>query len=112
MQDGLRIAVQQSWHPALGRKAGRDCAIDFGTRKIAELATIEFNVKDLERALRLPEMVRDDADRFGTRQLFDLRVLRAGVLVGERDRRYLHDRAHAWHARDLGPRYGSPPRIR
>ena len=101
MQDGYGIAAQQRWHSALGRKPVRDRCVDLGTRQIAELAAIKFNIEHLKRAPGLPEMVGDDADGFETRQLFNFWMLRAGILVGERDRRYPHDRTHARHPRDV-----------
>src|SRR3954465_11311476 len=52
--------------------------------------------------LACSEMIGDDADRVVTRQMRYARMLGAGILVGDRQRRDLHYRVHAGHLANVG----------
>ena len=75
LQDPVRLASDQCRDGALAIEARRQHGVDSGARQIARAAAVEFHVERIERALGLPEMIGDDADRVVTRQMRYARVL-------------------------------------
>ena len=62
-QDLARPAALERGHALLGGQRGVQRGIDLGGREVAVGAAVEHDIERVERALGLPEMIRDDANR-------------------------------------------------
>jgi hypothetical protein len=101
-KDFSRLPPDQRGDALLGVQAGLQHGVDLGGGEIAGDAAVEHNVERIERALGLPELIGDDADRVVARQIRQPWMLGAGVLVGNGERRELHHRTHPGHFENIG----------
>jgi hypothetical protein len=85
----LGCPLDQRGDAALGVQAGLQHGVDLGGGEIAGSAGVEHHIERIERALGLPELIGNDADRVVARQVRQPRMLGAGVFVGDRQRREL-----------------------
>jgi hypothetical protein len=102
LQDFSRLSPDQRGDAVLGVQAGLQHGVDLGGGEIAGGAAVEHHVECIERALGLPELVGDDADRVVARQMRQPWMLGARVLVGDGERGELHHRAHPGHFENIG----------
>ncbi len=101
-EEPSRSASHQRGDATLGVQGRIQHRVDLGAREIALRATVECDVQHVHRAPRLPEMIGDHADRVVARRAGDVRVLGAGILVGDGQRRQPHHGMHARHFQDIG----------
>ena len=102
LQDFSRLSPDQRGDALLGVQADLQHGVDLGGGEIAGGAAVENHVERIERALGLPELIGDDADRVVARQIRQPWMLGARVFVGDGERRELHHRAHAGHFENIG----------
>src|SRR5262249_56409470 len=93
------VLLAQGSGAVLGVQAGLEHGVDLGGGEIAGGTAVEHHVERIERALGLPELIGDDADRVVARQVRQPWMPGARVLVGDGERGELHHRVHPGHLR-------------